>query len=378
MDTNLDTDITLRPTVAKVYLNNLTHNLEEVRKKAKSAKIMAMVKANAYGHGLIECSKHLINQGVDSLGVAFLEEGVSLRKAGIKIPILVTGGILDNQIHHFLDYNLELTVSSIYKLEQIEKMAEEKNITANIHLKIDTGMERIGVHYYSAKEFIEKAVNSKNCNIIGLYSHLACADDISSDLTKTQIERFIKVGNYFNELGVKKPQMHLANSAGVLYHPETHFDVVRPGTMLYGAYPNPSSPKNADLKPVMSLVSKIAYFKVVKKGASVSYGATWQAKEDTRVVTLPIGYGDGYRRDLSGKAKVLINGKRHPIIGRICMDQFMVDIKQDSATSKNEVVLLGQQDSESITADELANYCGTISYEIFTGFNNRIPREFIR
>lgn len=364
----------IRPTKVVINLENLAYNLNQVKTKVPNKKIMAMVKANAYGHSIIEVSKKLIENGVDYLGVAFLEEGIALRNAGINIPILVTSGILEEEIPYLIDNNLEITVSSTLKLNQVEKISKEKNKKASVHLKIDTGMERIGVHYYSCSEFLEESFASPDVDIKGVYSHLACADDLDCNFTKIQLERFLEVIKPYR---TKKVLFHIANSAGIISHPETHLDMVRPGIMLYGSYPNAKMKNLINLKPVMSLISKINYFKVVKKGHSVSYGATWIATEDTRVVTIPIGYGDGYFRSLSNKARVLINGKRYPIIGKICMDQLMVDIGNDSAFNGEEVVLLGVQGSEQITAEELGILSNTISYEIFTNLNNRLPREFI-
>jgi alanine racemase len=237
-------------------------------------------------------------------------------------------------------------------------------------------MERIGVHSYSCGPFIEAAVASPWCTIKGIYSHLACADDPGSEMTALQVERFAEACAHFDRLGAPMPLRHLANSGGVLHFPETHLDMVRPGILLYGVQPDPASRRTVDVRPALSLVSQVVYFKVVKAGHPVSYGATWAPARDTRVVTIPIGYGDGYPRALSSRGEVLVRGRRYPIVGRICMDQFMVDIGQDSAWNEDEAVLIGSQGDAAIAVEAVAQAAGTIPYEILTGLNARIPRLY--
>lgn len=363
-----------RPTRIRVDLDALSHNLHALRAHV-GVPVMAIVKANAYGHGLVPVARHLEAQGADQLGVAFVEEGIALRAAGIRVPILVMGGIFGPQVAQFLAHDLQLTVSSVDKLRQVEDAARELGRRAAIHLKVDTGMERIGVHSYSAGPFIEAAVASRWCEVRGIYSHLACADDPDSPMTAVQVERFEEACAHFERLGVPMPTRHLANSGGVLHHPSTWFDLVRPGIALYGVLPDAASRATVALRPALSLVSKVVYFKVVRAGHPVSYGATWAPHADTRVVTVPIGYGDGYPRALSSRGEVLVRGARHPIVGRICMDQFMVDLGQGTAYNEDEVVLIGAQGDERITAEALAEHAGTIPYEILVGLNERIPRE---
>jgi alanine racemase len=364
-----------RPTRIVVALDALAHNLRSIRAHV-GVPVMGIVKANAYGHGLVPAALHLQAQGIEQLGVAFLEEGIALRQAGITIPILVLGGIFGPQVAQFIAHDLEITVSSLDKLHQVEKAAQAVGRKAVIHLKIDTGMERIGVHSYSAAPFIEAAVASQWCVLKGIYSHLACADDPQSAMTALQVERFHEACAHITRIGAPMPLRHLANSGGVLHFPETHMDMVRPGILLYGVLPDPASQRAVDVRAVLSLVSQVVYFKVVKAGNPVSYGATWTPVEDTRVVTIPIGYGDGYPRALSSRGEVLIRGRRYPIVGRICMDQFMVDIGHDSAWNEDEVVLIGRQDEAMITVESVAQAAGTIPYEILTGLNQRIPRVY--
>ena len=366
---------TQRPTRVVVDLDALSHNLEAIRAHV-GVPVMGVVKANAYGHGLVPVARHLQARGIEQLGVAFVEEGIALREAGITLPILVLGGLFGRQVAQYIAHDLEVTVSSLDKLRQVEAAAESLGRKAVVHLKVDTGMERIGVHSYSARPFIEAAMASKWCVPKGLYSHLACADDPASPMTQRQLERFAETCAHVERIGAPMPIRHLANSGGVLHFPDTWLDMVRPGIALYGVLPDPASRASIGLRPALSLVSQVVYFKVVKAGNPVSYGATWAPAHDTRVVTVPIGYGDGWPRSLSSRGEVLIDGKHHPIVGRICMDQFMVDIGTGSAWNEDEVVLVGAQGGESIGVEAVAATAGTIPYEILVGLNERIPREY--
>ncbi|MBW8311151.1 MAG: alanine racemase [Rhizobium sp.] len=368
---------TARPTRIRVDLDALSHNLRALRAHA-GVPVMGIVKANAYGHGLVPVARHLQAQGVEQLGVAFLEEGIALRQAGVHLPILVMGGIFGPQAAALIAHDLEITVSSLDKLRQVEAAAEALGRPATVHLKIDTGMERIGVHSYHAGPFIEAAVASRWCRVKGVYSHLSCADEPESPMTARQLERFLEACAQFERIGAPMPLRHLANSGGVLHFPGTHLDMVRPGIALYGVLPDPASRPTVALRPALSLVSQVVYFKVVPAGQPVSYGATWAPATDTRVVTVPIGYGDGFPRALSSRGEVLVRGQRHPIVGRICMDQFMVDIgPAGTAYNEDEVVLIGHQGGRGIRCEDVALAAGTIPYEILVGLNGRIPREYV-
>jgi alanine racemase len=365
-----------RPTRIVVDLDVLGGNLRAIRAHV-GVPVMAIVKANAYGHGLVPVAHHLQAQGVEQLGVAFVEEGMALRRAGITVPILVLGGILGRQVAQLIQHDLEITVSSLDKLRKVEAAAERLGRKAVIHLKIDTGMERIGVHSYSCAPMIEAAVASQWCEIKGVYSHLACADDPASKMTAQQLERFLDACAHFERIGAPMPIRHLANSGGVLHYPETWLDMVRPGIMLYGVLPDPAAHRTVDVKPALSLISQVVYFKTVPAGHPVGYGATWAPERDTHIVTVPIGYGDGYPRALSNCGEVLILGRRRPIVGRLCMDQFMVDLGPDgSAYVEDDVVLIGTQDGETISVEDVARRAGTIGYEILTRLNERVPREY--
>ncbi len=372
----ISTDGGVRATWAEVNLKRLEDNLSAIRLKVSPAKVMLIVKANAYGHGLAEVSKALAVKA-DSIGVAVLEEGILLRELGISAPIIVLGGIWSEQIHLYLQHDLTLTASSVERLRQIDETAGGMKVKAKVHLKIDTGMERIGIHFYSAQSLQEAALQCANVEVEGIFSHLANAD--SGDLTHTrlQLERFNEVLRFYERRSLPMPMRHIANSAAVLRLPESYLDMVRPGILLYGVYPSPAAPHTVDVKPALAWKSRVVYFKVVKPGHPVSYGSTWQSDHNVRVVTVPAGYGDGYFRSMSNRAQVIIRGKKYPQVGVICMDQMMVNIEGDCSYNGDEAILLGESGGERITVENLAEWAGTIPYEILTNINTRVPRIYV-
>lgn len=359
-----------------VDLSVLTRNVEKIRAASASAKLMAVVKANAYGHGLEQCGLHFERCGVDFLGCAYLEEGLMLRQAGVRIPILVFGGLLADQVDRYIACDLDLTASSVSKLEQIEHTASVLKKRARVHLKIDTGMERLGIHYYSASALLERTLTLQWCDVVGIFSHFACADRVDQTLTNLQLERFFECLDFYPRNSLNLPLRHIANSAAVIMNKAAHLDMIRPGISLYGVMPSPEVANSLGLEAAMSLCSKVVYFKVVKKGAGVSYGHTWTAPNDTRVVTVPVGYGDGFPRALSNRVDVLIRGKRSPGVGVICMDQLMVNVGAGEAFNGDEVILIGSQGDQSIAIEELSKLSGMIPYEILVGLNARIPRVY--
>lgn len=363
---------------AIVDLGRISHNLEVVKQKAPGKKVIAMVKANAYGHGIVRVSEHLIAEGADYLGVAFVEEGVMLREAGIMAPILVTGAFLKPHIKEYLLHNIDITVSSITALEEVEEVARALGKRARIHLQIDTGMMRVGVRDTSAPQLLEAASLSGVCDVISVFSHFATADGADLEFANLQLERFMEAIHFYEKHDIKRPMVHIANSAGILRLPESHLDAVRPGIMLYGYHPSEFTENEAQLEPALSLRAKITYFKVILEGTSVGYGRTWVSDEDTRAVTLLIGYGDGYLRGFSNKSEVLIHGRRYPVVGNISMDHTVVSLGKDGEGYRgDEAVLIGTQGGDTITATELAGKLGTINYEILTGIGSRVPRIYI-
>jgi alanine racemase len=374
----ISTNEVVRPTLVVVNLDRLAENYQAIQQKVAPAKIMPILKANAYGHGLVEIARWFQTLGANYLGVAVLEEGILLREQGIHIPILVLGGILGNQIPHFIKYDLTITASSVEKIWQIDEIAEQLGVRARVHLKIDTGMERIGVHYYSAHSLLEAAVQCRFIDLEGIYSHFANAESAGLSYTRLQLERFQEVLYFFEKHSLPAPKYrHISNSGGILQLPEANFDIVRPGLLLYGVYPDPETYRSIRVQPALSWKSRVVYFKVIQPGHPVGYGSTWQTDHMVRAVTVPVGYGDGYFRSMSGKAEVLIRNKRYPVIGRISMDQIVVNIEWESAYNDDEVVLIGEMGGEKITVEELATWAGTIPYEILTNINTRVPRIYV-
>ncbi len=373
----ISTNDVLRPTYVEVSLKTIKQNYENIKKSVPGVAVMPILKANAYGHGLVKIARFFDELKADYLGVAVLEEGILLREKGVSVPILVLGGILGNQVPLFLKNDLTLTASSIEKLDQIENAAASTGVKAKVHLKIDTGMERIGVHYYNAENFIKHAFKLKHIEVEGIFSHFANAAQKDLTHAKLQLERFLRIVEFTEKEKFNIRYKHISNSGAILQLPEANFNMVRPGIILYGVYPSNEVKKTIRVKPAITWKSRIVYFKVIKAGHSVGYGSVWKAEKDTRAVTVPVGYGDGYFRSMSHKARVLIRRKRYPVIGVISMDQIVIDIGWDSAYNNDEVVLLGKQGTEEITAEELADWAGTIPYEVLTNINTRVPRIYV-
>lgn len=374
----ITTNGVVRPTQVEVSLERLSANLSAIRRQVAPSKVMAILKANAYGHGMVEVARHMVAQGIDYIGVAVLEEGILLREQGITTPILVLGGILGNQVPDFLKNDLGITASSIEKLQQIDEAAQALGMTARAHLKIDTGMERIGVHWYSAEGLLEASLNCSHVQVEGIFSHFANAD--AADLThaRLQLERFQEVLRFYERHSLPPPIRHMANSAAVLQLPESYFDMVRPGILLYGVYPSKEVKHSVAVCPALAWKSHVVYFKVVQPGNPVGYGSTWKSDHLVRMVTVPVGYGDGYFRAMSNRAQVIIRGQKYPQVGRIAMDQVTINIEWDSAYNDDEVVLVGEMGTEHITVEDLAEWAGTIPYEILTNINTRVPRVYLR
>lgn len=377
-DPTISSNDIVRPTLVEVDLNRLAENFNAIRRHVAPAKLMPILKANAYGHGLLRVAQLMESLGADYIGVAVLEEGILLRENGIRMPILVLGGILGNQVPGFLKYDLTITASSIDKLAQVDETAAQMGVKAKIHLKIDTGMERIGVHYYNAQTFLETALKCRSIDIEGIYSHFANADLPDLADARLQLERFQEVLSFFTKRGLPQPTLrHMANSPAILQLPEANFDLVRPGLILYGVYPTLQIPRSVLVRPALSWKSRVVYFKVILPGHPVGYGSTWQSDHMVRAVTAPVGYGDGYFRSMSQKANVLLRGKKYPVVGCISMDQIVINLEWDSGYNDDEVVLIGESGEESIACEDLASWAGTIPYEILTNINTRVPRVYI-
>lgn len=360
-----------------VDLDALAGNLDVVKQLVGPSRfIMPIVKANAYGHGLVECAKLFELKGANYLGVALIEEAIQLRKAGIVIPLLVLGGIVADQICLFLEHNVDIMASSIDKLRHINEYAQRYGKKARVHLKIDTGLGRIGVRHSNTESFFLEATRLKYIDIVGVASHFATADHRDITYMREQCERFHQATLFFERNSLPMPVRHIANSGALMQFEESYFDMVRPGIMLYGVYPQSWMKSLCTLVPVLSLHARIVYFKAALQGSYISYNLTWQAKKTTRIVTVPIGYGDGYPRALSNKGHVLLKGERYPIVGTICMDQMMIDIGSASAYGDDEVVLIGKSGEQEVTINQLVDSYGGSPYEFLVLLNSRIARHY--
>ncbi len=364
---------------AEVNLNHIRDNYNLIRDKVgKDVKILAVVKAEAYGHGMVAVSKLLAENNVDYLGVARVKEAVQLRKAGISCPILLFGSLPPAQIDTVISYQITPTVYTLELANAINRGARRRNITHKVHLKIDTGMGRVGIWHEQALELAKAIFKLPNIELEGIYTHFPSADEQEKGFTRQQIDDFKQLINRLEKEGIVIPCKHAANSAAILDIEDAHFNLVRPGLMLYGIYPSRHVLRDLVLKPAFSLKTRVVYLKNVSPGRSVSYGRDYVAKTPTAIATLSLGYVDGYSHLLSNKSSVLIKGRRAPIAGRICMDQMMVDVgKIKDVKVGDEVVLIGCQGNQEIKIEEIADACGTISYQVLCWINQEVPRLYL-
>lgn len=371
-----------RPTWAVINLDNLAYNFHSVKKFCgENLKYMAVVKADGYGHNSVECAKRLEREGIDWFGVALPEEAVELRYAGIRKPILCLGSFWFGQEELLLNNNLTPVIYQIEKAESFNKVAQRRGTIASIHIKIDTGMGRIGVRFDEALDFAEKLRTCKNLKVEGFMTHFATADDLSeNDFTNLQIERFYNSLEVFKKKGFCPVYIDLANSPGAIAHQNSHGNMVRLGGVLYGLGGDilPPNIKKPPLKPLLSLHSRIAHLKKVPRGETLGYSRSFQTQKDSIIATIPVGYQDGLPRVLSNKGRVIINGKFAPIVGRISMDWTIIDVSDvPNVKLEDEVIIIGEQNGLQIMAEELAQKSDTISYEITCGINRRVTRKFV-
>lgn len=368
----------MRPTRAIIDLSAIRHNVRQIRGiLPNSTRMIAVVKADAYGHGAIPVSRAALGAGADWLAVAIPEEGIELRSSGFGVPIFILGLTLPEQASLYADYDLTATVSSPESLQVLSDTAVRNHRQIRVMIKLDTGMNRIGIMPDSALSFIRWAFSLPGIEIAGLFTHFATADETDESFTLTQAKRLQKTVQTLHQAGITLPLISASNSAATDSFPCTHWDAVRPGIILYGLPPDPAMTLHLDLKPVMSLVTRIVHIKRVEANTAVSYGRTYRTRAPVWLATLPVGYADGYSRHLSNKAPVLVNGIRRPVVGRICMDQTVIELGPDCDVSVgDEAVLLGRQGDDEITLTELAVLAGTINYELACGISPRVPRIY--
>ncbi|MDD4236995.1 MAG: alanine racemase [Desulfotomaculaceae bacterium] len=369
------------PVWAEIDLQAVARNMREIRRvTAATAGVMAVVKANAYGHGAVEVSRAALASGANWLGVARVAEGVDLREAGIEAPVLILGYTTPEQCGVVVRHRLTQAVYTRDMGLTLAEAAARAGTKARVHFKVDTGMGRIG--WEDAARVVQEALElarNPNLEIEGIFTHFAAADAADKGYTLQQFQKFMEIIEKLRQNGLEFPLRHAANSAAIMELPTTHLDLVRAGIIIYGLYPSEEVDRSrVALSPVMSLKARVAYVKKVPAGFKVSYGCTYATERDTLIVTLPLGYADGYSRLLSSRGEVLLNGHRAPVVGRVCMDQLMVDAGAIPGVKKgDEAVLIGRQNGKEIFADEIAASLGTINYEVTCMVNHRVPRVFI-
>lgn len=369
-------------TWAEVDLDAIAHNIKEIRKITNPAsKIMAVVKADAYGHGFLEVAKTLLENGADRLAVAVLQEGKQLRSRGVNVPILILGASGEESIEDLINFDITPSVFMYEFAKELSYAAERKEKVTKIHIKIDTGMSRIGFLAGEDNEGIVdeilKISRLPYIEIEGIFSHFATSDEADKSYTILQYNRFMDVCNKLEEKGLHIPIKHICNSAGIMMYPEMHLDMVRPGVILYGMYPSDEVDKSRlDLIPAMTLKSTVTHVKEVEEGRGVSYGKEFITNKKMKIATVPIGYADGYLRKLAKEGKMIVNGEKVAIIGRICMDQCMIDVTNVHTIDKgDEVIIFGR---EGVTIDDLAMWLETINYEVSCVIGKRIPRIYTK
>jgi len=383
---DLETNFARRPTWAEIDLNNLAANFNRVRQRVSPvARVMAVMKANAYGHGAVACARRLANEGADWFGVALPEEGIELRSAGIAQPVLCLAGFWPGQAAACIQHNLTPVVYRLDAIEALNQAASNAGVVADVHVKVDTGMGRLGVRFDQLSEFVNALAQFRNVRIDGIMSHLAAADDMTCEpLTRGQIQRFEDAVVVFRDHGYHPTHLHLANSAGIFGHRDAWGNMVRPGGVLYGLWRDVLSlPASTDpgLLPVMSLHSRISLLKWVPAGETIGYGCTFEASRRSLIATMPVGYHDGYMRGLSNRAHVIVRGVYAPVVGRVSMDLSLVDVTNVTGVElDDQVTLLGwnrQQAELKIPAEDLARIVGTLSYEVTCGISERVPRVYV-
>ena len=365
-----------RPTYCVIDLAALRWNFEQVRRTiGPGVKILSIVKANAYGHGAREVAKTLSRAGSDGFGVATVEEGIELRESGIRSPILILTAIYPEQLGQLLQHKLTPAISDLATLRGLERLLRKRARALNFHLKVDTGMGRLGLLHWEIESWLPELNKLKALKLEGLFSQLAHAEDERGEHTRTQTEAFRRVAKRLEKSGFHPPFIHLANSAALLARQETRFTMVRPGLMLYGLYPAPEMAQRVELRPALSWQTRVMQVKRLLAGSSIGYGQSFVTQRDSSIATLPVGYADGYHRLLSNRGAALVRGKRAPIVGRISMDLTMVDVTDIAGVNQgDEVILLGRQGDDAISADEMAGWAETICYEIVTSISARVAR----
>ena len=378
---------------AEIDLKAIAHNVAELRRITQlESKLMAVVKSNGYGHGAVEVAECALQNGADTLGVARIEEGIQIREAGIRAPILIFGYTLPERAADLLKYELTPCVYTVAAARKFSETAASLEKKIKAHLKVDTGMGRLGQLANNFKADNSTAINAddieealaiaglNSLELEGIFTHFATADSSDKSYAEKQLHLFINYLRRLQQAGVNPPVTHAANSAALIDMPQSHLDMVRPGIAIYGLYPSDEvRKKKANLKPAMALKTRIIHLKKVPAGFKVSYGITHETRKPTTIATVPVGYADGLSRGLSSRGQMLVHGQRVPIIGRVCMDLTMLDVGSiENVQMGDEVVIFGQQGNETLTVDEMAAMLKTINYEIVSTMTARVPRVYLK
>ncbi|MBI2428984.1 MAG: alanine racemase [Ignavibacteriales bacterium] len=364
----------MRPTFAEIDLHAINTNLRNIRKKiGQQPRIMAVVKANAYGHGMIPVVESIVKKKTAQyFGVAIVEEG-----AFPTIPIHVFTAPLGQQLESYVRYNLEPTVCDLAIAQRLNARAKRVQKKVSIHIKIDTGMGRIGVQPEQAVEFVMKVVALSNLTVKGIWTHFATSDERDLAFAQKQLSTFRSIVTRLELAGIHIPIVHCANSGAIMQMPESYFDMVRPGIMMYGYAPSHETRQTVQLQQALSVKAKVGFVKRVPKGTSISYGRRYFATKKTTIASVSIGYADGYFRTLTNKATALIKGRAYPVVGTVCMDQIMIDVGNADVRVGDEVVLIGKSGKKNITGWQIADAVGTIPYEVTCAISQRVPRKYI-
>lgn len=369
-----------RPTIAEIDLQAFRYNIHQVRRLiGPQREILAVIKADAYGHGAVEVGRVLVEEGVRFLGVATVEEGMELRGAGIDASITILGGVVPEQFPLLFEWNLIPVLYDPVWAEDLSRNAAARGREIPVQVKIDTGMGRLGFRPEEAPDAIAKIASLPGLRIEGVLSHFSDADLEDKEFTEEQLGKFVRIERRLAEQGFRFPFWHLSNSAAVMTFPPALFNMVRPGIMLYGYLPSDSFPGEVVLQPVLSWRTRIIYLKEVPPGTPLSYGRTFVTSRRSRIATLPVGYADGYSRRLSNRAEVLIRGRRAPVVGRVTMDMILADVTDLPQTRLGDpVTLMGEDGGDRISAWDLARWSGTIAYEVLCCIGRRVPRIYSR
>lgn len=376
-------------TWAQIDLDALEYNFKSIKSKLKKdTKVLCVLKADAYGHGAGFLVKEYEKMGADWYGVSNLDEAIELRKNGAKKPILIFGYTPSNMAHLLYKYDISQALFSLEYAQKLHEKCKSKNLKLKVHLKIDTGMSRIGF-FAQTKENIEKSLQEiieiketmPELELEGMFTHFSVSDDITNNRRYTikQYDNFMSMAKKLESSGIKIPLKHCCNSGGIINFPEMHLDMVRAGVILYGLHPSKETENKIDLKPVMQLKTVISQVKTIPKDVSISYGRTFVSKKEMKIASVAIGYADGYSLKFSNKAEMIVSGKRAPIVGRVCMDQLMLDVSNIGGVHEGDIVtVFGKDGDQTITVDELADLIGTINYEIICLIGKRVPRVYVK